>query len=161
MIQTAERIRALLALYRESDYDVRMPRGGMETLKVGRSPSAAIARWIGRDRFGAFLTACNPRSQPLPSDENERRLDALRDALRTSRGRFLEGTGHMPGERWREPSLFVAGLGIGDVDALMSRFDQNCIVVVHRAKPAVLRIYRSEWRGVAAEAGDLEWAAAP
>lgn len=156
-LDTETRVRALLTLYRESHYDVELPRGGSATLRVDRAPPPAIVRWLGSERFAAYLTACNPRSRSLPEAENERRLEALRAELRERRRRFLEGAGHVPGATWREPSLLVCGLDVAEIDALLVKHEQNCIVTVRPGEPCRLRVYRPDWRGMLGEAPDVEW----
>jgi hypothetical protein len=154
---TPARVNALIALYRESHYDVEMPRGAA-TLRIGAAAPAAVKRWIGSDGVAFYVTACNPRSTSLTKEENDIRLDALRGEMRARGCRWLEGAGHIPGESWREECLLVAGIDEGEADALARRHDQNSIVVV-RAKAAVtLRIYRPEWRAIAGDGADLEWA---
>ena len=103
-VEPIERIRALLALYRESQYDVELPAGGIATIRVGESAPAQITEWIGASEFAAFMTACNPHSRSLNDDENEHRLDALRRQVLQHGGAFLAGAGHIPGERWRDPN---------------------------------------------------------
>lgn len=156
--ESAERIRALLNLYRESHYDVTLPRGGDATIRVGTSAPPAVKRWLGAERVAFYLTACNPRSRSLTQEENERRLATLRAALRVAGCRYLDGAGHMPGERWREASVLAAGPGDEDVAALVREYDQNSIVVVRADAPAVLRIYRPDWREIVGDAADIEWA---
>jgi hypothetical protein len=155
---TPERIGALIALYRESHYDVEMPRGRVATLRVGSVAPAAVTRWIGSDRVAFYLTACNPRSTSLPKEENDERLEALRSELHARGCRWLEGAGHIPGEAWREECLLVAGIDMPAADAIARRCEQNSIVVVPATAAVTLRIYRPEWRAVAGDAADLEWA---
>jgi hypothetical protein len=153
-----ERIGALLALYRESHYDIEMPRGSVATLRIGAPAPAAVARWIGADGVAFHLTAFNPRSMPLTREENEARQETLRTALRARGCRWLEGAGHIPGEAWREDCLFVSGIDIGEADGIARRYEQNGILVVPATAAVKLRIYRPEWRGIASESADLEWA---
>ena len=157
-VDTPARVNALIALYRESHYDVEMPRGGAATLRIGVVAPAAVKRWIGEDDVAFYMTACNPRSASLTKEENEVRLEALRVEMRARGYRWLEGAGHIPGEKWREECLLVAGIDETEADAIARRHDQNSIVVV-RAKAAVtLRIYRPDWRAIAGDSADLEWA---
>ena len=160
-IEPIERINALLALYRESHYDVALRDGSVATIRIGALPPEPILRWFGRDRIAVYMTACNPRSQSLPAEENERRLERLRMQLRERRCRFLEGAGHIPGESWREPSLLVRGLGDADLDELVGEHEQNCIVIVRRHATAALRLYRPEWQPATGPLADVEWARAP
>jgi Protein of unknown function (DUF3293) len=155
---TAERIHALITLYRESHYDVEFPDGSVATMRIGRTAPDAVQRWIGADRIAYYVTACNPRSQSLPREENEQRLESLRAHLRARDYAFLEGAGHIPGEAWREHCLFVRGIGETEIGALVRKYEQNSIVVAYADAPTLLRLYRPEWRGVVGEGADVEWA---
>ncbi|HEV7489613.1 MAG TPA: DUF3293 domain-containing protein [Rhodanobacteraceae bacterium] len=154
----AVRIHALLALYRESHYDVELARGRIATLRVGEPAPAAVLRWMGGDRSAFYITSCNPHSQSLPREENEQRLESLRARLRQGGHSFLEGAGHIPGEAWREQCLLVRGIVESDVTALVQTYEQNSIVVVRAKLPTVLRVYRSDWRDLIGESADVEWA---
>ena len=157
--ESAERVRALLAFFRETHYDAGMPDGAVVTLRVGELPPSAISRWIGAG-VAFYMTACNPYSQAMSREENERRFAALRSDLQTGGARSLEGAGHIPGERWREPSFLVAGLGLDAVDRLARTYEQNALLVVEAGRPIRMRVYRPEWRKAAANAADIEWAPA-
>jgi len=155
---TPERVNALIALYRESRYDVELPRGGTATLRIGAVAPAPVKRWIGDDGVAFYMTACNPRSTSLTREENEARLEALRAELRARGCRWLEGAGYIPGESWREECLLVSGIDPGEADELARRHDQNSILVVPAKAEVTLRIYRPDWRAVAGDGADLEWA---
>ena len=155
---TPARINALVALYRESHYDVAMPRGGAATLRIGAVAPVAVRRWIGNDAVAFYMTACNPRSTSLPKEENDQRLEALRAEMRARGCRWLEGAGHIPGEAWREECLLVAGIDAAEADDVARRYEQNSIVVVPATAAATLRIYRPDWRAVVGDGADLEWA---
>lgn len=157
-VDTPERVNALLALYRESHYDVEMPRGGTATLRIGAVAPAAVQRWIGADGVAFYVTACNPRSTSLTKEENAMRLEALRAEMRARGCRWLEGAGHIPGESWREECLLVCGLDDGETADVARRHDQNSIVVVPVKAAVTLRIYRPDWRAIAGESADVEWA---
>jgi hypothetical protein len=150
-----ERIRALIAAYRATHYDVTLPNLGVATLRVGAPLPARVHAWIGADPLAAFLTACNPRSETLGDAENARRLAALRAALRPLPCRVLDGVGHVPGEAWREPSLLVSGSALGDIDAFARAFGQNAILVIAAGRSPLLRIYRDDWRAALAGETDL------
>ena len=157
--ESVERINALLALYRESHYDVELPGVGTATILIGVDIPFEIARWIGPHPIAAYLTACNPRSQSLSPNENEQRLDQLRRQVRERGGDYLEGAGHVPGERWREPSLLVRGVGDAAIDALAREHEQNGILIVPASGPVVLKLYRSDWQSVLGNVAGIEWAA--
>ncbi|WP_257389637.1 DUF3293 domain-containing protein, partial [Tahibacter caeni] len=87
-------------------------------------------------------------SQPRPAADNRAALRTLLGEVRAFAGaRVLPGVGHLPGERWREPSLLVAGLTLAAVDALACRHSQNAIVLAHGNAPAQLRGYGAVWNG--------------
>jgi hypothetical protein len=157
-LETAERIHALIALYRHTHYSVVLPGAHKATIFVGDAPTHAIADWIGADADAAYLTACNPYSQPLSEAQNNERLARLRERLLNERVRFLEGSASIPGEVWFEPSLLVAGLPLPQIDALAREFEQNAIVLVARAACARLRLYRSDWFKAVGSAPHLDWA---
>lgn len=154
----AARIHALIALYRESHYDVELTRGRTVTLRVGEPAPAAVVRWMGGDRSAFYITSCNPHSQSLPREENEQRLESLRARLREGGHSFLEGAGHIPGEAWREECLLVRGIDESGAAKLVRMYEQNSILVVRAKLPTVLRVYRSDWRDVIGESADVEWA---
>ncbi|HVT32396.1 MAG TPA: DUF3293 domain-containing protein [Rhodanobacteraceae bacterium] len=155
--ETAARIRALITLYRESHYDVRLPNGRNATLRIGEPAPASVARWIGDEAVAFYVTSCNPRSTSLPKAENDERLETLRAELCARGCRWLEGAGHIPGEAWREECLLVSGIDHSEADEIARRYDQNSIVVVPAGAAVSLRIYRPDWRGIGGGA-DLEWA---
>jgi glycine/D-amino acid oxidase-like deaminating enzyme len=143
--ESVEQIHALIALYRATHFDVALPDGRTSSLHIGRIAPPELRDWIGADALATFLTACNPRSQTLPDAENALHLETLRTRLRAWDCRFLEGVGHIPGEHWCEPSLFVAGLDLAGVDALARKFDQNAVITVVGDNDARLRIHRVDW----------------
>jgi hypothetical protein len=151
------RIRTLLALYRESHYDVVLPGGDVATMRIGERVPDDIADWIGAGEVAHYVTSCNPRSVSLTSAENETRLDRLRAELDARAVAYLEGAGHIPGESWREACVLVRGLGDDEVATIVKRYEQNSIVVVGAAGIATLRVYRDDWRAGAGDVADVEW----
>ena len=158
LVDTSARVRALLALYRESHYDVGLARGGTATLRIGLPTPAALLRWLGDADIAYYLTACNPHSQSLPHEENALRLEALRAYVKSRGFAYLEGVGHIPGEAWREECLLVRDISEDDVATLVRQHEQNSIVVLRASAPTVLRLYRRDWRAMVGESPDLEWA---
>lgn len=154
----AARIQALLTLYRESHYDVHLPRGDVATLRIGEVAPESVVRWIGKPAIAFYMTACNPRSHSLPREENEQRLESMRVYMREHRLAFLEGIGHVPGEAWREPSLLIRGISETDVVDLVRLHDQNSIVIVRAEAAVTLRVYRSDWHAMCGDSADIEWA---
>lgn len=114
---------ALRAAYRETAYQVRLPGGARVTLRVGEALPLQLYGLIGEQPW-AFITAYHPRSRPCPPTLNRPAQHALLSELRAfPTNIILAGVGR--GLAWREPSLFVAGLGTDALDALARLFDQN------------------------------------
>lgn len=153
------RIRELLALYRRTHYEVRLPDGAAATLRVGENLPARVAGWLGADDVAVYISACNPCSRALADADNAARMDALRARLRTLGARWLEGSAGIPGEDWREASLLVAGIELSEIDRLARDFGQDAVLVAAHSRHVALRLYRDDWRAHAAGATDLDWAA--
>jgi hypothetical protein len=75
----------------------------------------------------AFLTACNPGSDPLSAEENEQRLEQLR-RLVAGRWFHLPGEGRSPDATWREASLWIRGIRLAEAIELAERFGQLALV---------------------------------
>lgn len=127
----------LVRAYLATEYRVHGGPQGPLTLRVGE-PSPALDRLLdaeGAHRW-AYLTACNPRSQPLPPQENARRLRALEEEL-GGRYRLFPGEGVLGA--WREASILVLGMDEAEALAAGARWEQNAVVVGRRGgAPALL-----------------------
>jgi len=156
---SSARIGELLALYRRTHYDVAVAADRTQTLRIGALPPSAIAQWIDADGLAVYLTACNPRSRALSDADNAARMDVLRDRLRHAGARWLEGSAGIPGERWCESSLLVAGIPLARIDALAREFEQDAALAVRRDQRVALRLHRADWRTHVDDADDIEWAA--
>jgi hypothetical protein len=123
----------LLAAYRRTAYEA-----GGAVARVGRrSPAVdALLRRLGA-REGAFATAWNPWSKPMPAGWNARMMARLREAAR--RLPVAEGEGRARG--WTERHLLVAA-DPRRVAVLARRFRQNAIVVARVGAPARLALLR-------------------
>jgi len=153
-----ERVEALLALYRNSHYDVELPDGTTATIRVGAPVPEPILRWIGSHEVAVYMTACNPHSRSLSVAENEQRLERLRARLRKRGCSYLEGAGHVPGDSWREPSLLVRGIDETSIDEFAREHEQNAVLMLRSRAPVVMRIYRPDWEARIGAAVDIEWA---
>lgn len=77
----------------------------------------------------AFITACNPLSQPLDDELNAARQAALATELSRYEVPFLKGIGQHPSNEWPgEESFLVLGLDLDAAKSLAIRFDQNAFV---------------------------------
>jgi hypothetical protein len=106
-----------LQAYLETDYRVHGEPGF--TLRVGRASAELLAAHKRRRTdCSAFLTACNPFSQPLDAAANAARQAALAKELSGRSLAFLPG----------EDSFLVFGLTLEAAKALGMRLEQNGLV---------------------------------
>jgi Protein of unknown function (DUF3293) len=119
----------LVAAYRRTAYEAE---GAVA--RVGRrSPAVdALLQRLG-GRQGAFVTAWNPGSRPMPRGWNERMQARLRQAAR----RLPRAEGWGRGRGWAEHTLLLVA-GPRRLAVLGWRFRQNAVVVVGRGRPASL-----------------------
>lgn len=117
-----------LQAYLETDYCVHGEPGF--TLRVGRASAELLAAHKRRRTdCSAFLTACNPFSQPLDAAANAARQAALAKELSGRSLAFVPGVGQHPSNGWPgEDSFLVFGLTLEAAKALGMRLEQNGIV---------------------------------
>lgn len=114
--------------YLETDY--RVHGNTPATLKVGEScPTLASLHETHHVKCSAFITACNPFSQPYGDTANAERQTALARELE-QRGLYrIEGTGQHPTNKWPgEASFLVLGLPLEEAKTLGTRLKQNAII---------------------------------
>lgn len=117
-----------LQAYLETDYRVHGEPGF--TLRVGRASAELLAAHKRRRTdCSAFLTACNPFSQPLDAAANAARQASLAKELSSRSLAFLPGVGQHPSNGWPgEDSFLVFGLTLEAAKALGTRLEQNGLV---------------------------------
>lgn len=77
----------------------------------------------------AFITACNPFSRILDTQENDARMGALTKELVRQGTEFLAGIGQHPSNAWPgEESLLIFGIGLEAAKDLGQRLGQNGII---------------------------------
>ncbi|MFY7951990.1 MAG: DUF3293 domain-containing protein [Armatimonadaceae bacterium] len=117
---------ALDAAYRAAVY--RVAAVPPFALRVGEpsTPLDALLR-LHAVKSWAFVTACNPWSEPLSLEENAERMIDLRAAVGGHVVYECEGTD--PNEVWPdEPSLLVLGMCRSAAMELARRFGQNAFL---------------------------------
>ena len=126
---------ALEAAYRATAYEALGP--GVELdLRVDEQSAALDALLTSTGRISwAFLTAWNPRSQPLAPEENAERQRALWAALEASSGEggepplLLPGRGRgLEGDWPAEESVLALGLPRAAALQLARRFEQHAFL---------------------------------
>jgi uncharacterized protein DUF3293 len=129
----------LRAAYLSTTYRVDAPSGPI-ALRVGEGNRSldGLLRGIGRNTW-AFVTACNPRSHPLPGWRNGARQRRLRALVQRLRYPALPGAGIGDDPDWPlEPSLLIIGIGRARACRLARLFGQNAIVAGRRGCAAEL-----------------------
>ena len=109
------------------------------TLRIGEH-SPALAALYARCglRTAAFISACNPSSEPQSEAVNAAAHVSLREALERRGIGFIEGAGVAPDGSWSEQSVLALGISLEAAKALGDAFRQNAIVWV--AEDAVPRL---------------------
>jgi Protein of unknown function (DUF3293) len=126
----------LAAAYRTTDYWVDDAAGGPFVIRIGEVCAEVNGNW-------AFVTAWNPRSQPVSAEENTRRMAELEAFVRSGGWTFYHGRGVGRDGTWPpEPSLLIIGIQWRDAVELGKRFGQNAVVVGRTGEAA-----RLEWIG--------------
>lgn len=119
---------ALLAVYRATDYRVRLTQGGWASIRIGQLLPVALHALVGVQPWG-FITAWHPRSQQRSRLLNRRAQRQLLADL----GVLAEVTAIRPAlgvgaQNWREPSLLVVGASPDPLDRLARHYEQNAYV---------------------------------
>lgn len=114
--------------YLETEYRVHGEPGF--TLRVGQASADLLsAHERQKADCSAFLTACNPFSEPFDAATNTARQAALAQELTRSDLTFVPGIGQHPSNEWPdEDSFLVFGLTLEAAKVLGSKFEQNGFV---------------------------------
>lgn len=149
-----------VADYEVADYEVE-GRGARVVLRIGaRTPSIVLAAarpW----RRVAVITAWNPFSAPLATDDNAvRQARLVREVERAAR-LWLPALGRDPAGVWApEPSLAVFDPVDDELDDWMLAFGQNAVVVAADTGTCELRFHPHERARLEVEGPVAERAAA-
>ncbi len=125
----------LISAYINSDYRVS---GFNQSIQIGVN-SKEVDAILSKKKITewAFITAYNPLSVPLESNDNMQRNEQLRSLL--SEFYVLDGEGQDKEKTWpAEKSFFVAGISLNTAKALARRFGQRAIVFGTLHQPAEL-----------------------
>lgn len=125
-----EDLAALEAAYRATTYVAWGPAGAEIRIRVGEQHPGldALLEAQGAGCW-AFLTPCNPRSEPQSDHVNATRVAALRTDLDEHGYRYWEGAGVGEGTDWPpEPSFLVLGISRSVASELAVRYEQYAFV---------------------------------
>ncbi len=139
MVTGHSNVSALDAVYRATAYVVELERGAIP-IRIGEL-SLALDRLLQAHRCKdwAFISACNPGSQPVPDTQNIERHAQLVAAVNHLGLSWFTGHGVPDHPGWpAEISLLVLGISPDDAMRLASQFGQNAIVAGAAGTPAQL-----------------------
>lgn len=123
---------SLIDAYRNTDY--RILGNHLDTsgfiLKIDRtSPELRALYKKTSSNSAAFLTACNPFSQPLCDSDNTARQSQLRTELQTRQFFFFDGVGEDTTANWSgEQSYLVLGISLEEAKELSAAYEQNALI---------------------------------
>ena len=119
---------AIVRAYSQTHYGVR--DASRFSLRIGRHSAPLQALHTTHNvHCSAYITACNPYSQPLTAAQNAARHAALLRVLRRQGLAWVPGVGrHLAGNWPGERSVLVLGLGLDAASVLGIAFRQNAIV---------------------------------
>ena len=118
----------LISAYKATNFHVKAEPAF--TLNVGIE-SPELKRLLKKHCVSnaAFITAWNPYSKTLSSEENKARNNLLENELKLLSLKFIEGFGQDPLGKWAgEDSFLVLGISLEVSKKLGLQFDQNAIV---------------------------------
>jgi dTDP-4-amino-4,6-dideoxy-D-glucose acyltransferase len=130
----------LAAAYRKTSYVVDAPAAAGFAIRIGE-PCPTLDELLERTGTShwAFITACNPRSEPLSVAENAARMERLREMIERGGHAFLSGAGVPDEAGWSlEPSFLVLGITEEAAAAIGRLFEQHAILVGKRGAAAAL-----------------------
>lgn len=130
---------ALAEAYRRTVYTVDRD-GGFFAVRIGEKSEEvdALLQQHGQTSW-AYITACNPRSEPLAPEENHRRQAELRNYLLTMDYSMFPGRGVGECAAWPpEESFLVIGIPREAAVRLGAMLEQIAIVVGEQGAAAEL-----------------------
>lgn len=131
---------ALLAAYRDTAYLVCVDAAQWPCIRLDKTLPAALQTLVGDAPWG-FITAWHPHSTPRADAVNTAAQQRLLQQLRVDPARPVLypaiGIGCIG---WYEPSLFVIGLGMAQLDGLCRDSAQDAYVHGRGSAPACLRL---------------------
>lgn len=131
--------RRWMAIYSTTNYVVQSLQGDI-VLRVDQVHPALDSILDGYSAGAwAFITACNPFSNPLSDRENQERMLDLERHIRSGGWRFMPGYGKGDDGQWpAEPSMLVVDISPDDAVDVARKYGQNAIVYGRRGDPARL-----------------------
>ena len=123
----------LVMAYRETEFVLDI---GVEECVV-RIPSGvpkSLTKFLKsqKAKTWSIISAYNPYSRKLSTDENQRRESLLQQLMAVSQCKFYPAVGRSVAGDWQEPSLLVLDLSYDMARAIGTAFGQNAVVFGER-----------------------------
>ncbi len=131
----------LEASYLDTTYSVFIGKVKYDC-RIGEAIPAAVKKLLEKEQTAAILTAWNPRSQVLDSEENNNRNKQLLSELQNNYS-VLNALGQGTDNNWpAEESFFIIGLSKEQAEQLAFQFEQNAYVWFEADKAVSLEFSR-------------------
>ena len=131
---------AFIAAYKATLYEVQSPNG-LITLKVGMRVDDMHLLGTSVERV-SVVTAFNPFSHCLTSEENLIRHRLLTKAVENANRRYFPAQGRDPTGEWApEISLAILDPTDAELDNWMRTFEQNAVLIADNGSTAKLRFH--------------------
>lgn len=130
---------ALLEAFRAAAYHVNLDMVAWATIRVDLPLPADLVELVG-SRPWAFITAWNPQARRRPPAENLAAQSNLLAALQAQPDALMRPAIGVGSSGWIEPSLFVVGPDVAELDQLASAYGQLAYVHGEAGSAALLRV---------------------
>lgn len=146
----------LLAAYVLARYEVPLASRWIDCRDSGALALAVDVADCDESCRLAVLSACNPRSRPLPACENRLRHQRLCAELRRAALPHRPARGRAPDSNWVEAGVLLRA-PLAWIDAAARRWEQNAVWLP--GPPACLRLYADAPPGLPSVMANvrLEW----
>ena len=115
-------------------------------IKIGNPLPSVIKKLLDKEKSAVILTACNPRSQPLSSQENKAHNNKLYSNLKNNKYIIYKALGQGDDASWpAEESFFIIGLNKADAEKIAVEYGQYAYVWLENKKPASL-VFTNIWQ---------------
>ena len=117
---------SLLSAYQDSVYETFNPA---LQIKIGEeNEELSVFLFDNNVYTWAFVSASNPFSIKISTEENEKRHQSLINLVNNSELRCIEGEGKSEDSSWSEKSLLILDISKKDAIKLAQTFEQNALV---------------------------------
>ena len=130
--------------YLETTYSVFIDHNQYD-IQIGKAVPAIINELLDNKKSAVIITAWNPRSQALSTEENKQRNHKLYSNLKEDQYIIYNAVGRGIENSWTaEESFLILGMSKEKAEQLATEFEQYAYVRCEREKPVSL-IFTKLW----------------